>query len=201
MEAGSAENPGFRRKVLAIKAVLSLFLVFHLFCVVLTPNKSSYLGQVTAPWVEPYMDFLTLSVTWGFFAPEPGPPPVFVEWELVNEKGEGYAKSRWPEFPDPYFLRERQNRRMQLIRSIVSSDERIEQVMLPFLCQKYPDAHAVRLWRAVYGVPSLTEVASGARKIADESQVDRKAISHSFCTRTTVTASRSEILGGSKGTN
>src|SRR6476469_7797231 len=97
-------------KVNATKAFLSLFLVFHLSAVVLAPNCQTYLGKVAAPLFEPYLNFFEFMASWSFFAPDPGPPPVFIEWESVDKNSTTLESNRWPILPNPYFFRERQNR-------------------------------------------------------------------------------------------
>jgi hypothetical protein len=166
-----------------IRMALSAVIAFHLFAIVLSPNKNTWLGYQCAKIVEPYVNALELASSWSFFAPDPGPPPIFVEWQLENKKGEMIEKGRWPDSPDPYFLRERQNRRIATARFMAMSDERTEQVLLPYLCRTRPQAFSVKLWRTVYTLPSLTDVVKGKRKIGDDVGMDRRWVSQSFCDR------------------
>ena len=163
------------------RGFLSVFLVFHLLCVIIAPNKETYLGYRVAWLIEPYINSLGLSSSWSFFAPDPGPPPVFVEWELLDKASHPLERGRWPEATDPFILRERQNRRIATARFMVFSDERTEQVMLPYLCRTHPQADAVRLWRVSLTIPSLTDVRSGRRKIGDNGGREKRWVSHSFC--------------------
>ena len=163
------------------KVLLSLFVVFQLFAVVLAPNKETYLGAHVAPVIEPYLNFLELASTWNFFAPDPGPPPVYVDWELLDEKGQIIGKGIMPERVDPFVLRERQNRRIALTRFLIYSDQRVEQIFAPYLCRIHPEASSVRIWRATYNTPRLSEVADGTRQIGDEADVERRSVAHHFC--------------------
>ena len=163
------------------RAALSLLLVFHLFCVLLAPNAETHLGKRAAPIVEPYLDALGLSSSWSFFAPEPGPPPLYLEWEALGADGKLIEKRRWPDSPDPYFLRERQNRRIAFAGFLNSSDERARKVMGPYLCRTVPGARLVKLWRLMQPIPSLTDVASGRRRIGDEVGSERRRVREYAC--------------------
>jgi hypothetical protein len=175
------EKDSHRKVPLWVRGALSALIAFHLFIVILMPNSNTWLGLKALAWLQPYVHALELTPQWNFFAPDPGPPPIFVEWELEDEKGEAIGKGSLPERWDPYLLRERQNRRIALTRFLVLSDSRTERVMLSYLCRRHPEASAVTLWRTVYSTPSLTAVASGERKIGDEVGMQRRWVSHSFC--------------------
>lgn len=163
------------------KPLFSLFLVFHLICIVVAPNQNTYLGAVVAPVLKPYAEVMEFTSSWSFFAPEPGPPPVFIEWEVLDESGMRLAKGDWPSKEDPFFFRERQNRRIATAKFMVLSDVRTEGIMAPYLCRKHPGAHSVALWRVLQSIPSLQDVASGRRKIGDDQGIERRWVSRSFC--------------------
>lgn len=163
------------------RGILSLPIAFHLFCVLLAPNSGNYLGQRVAWVVEPYINFLEIATPWAFFAPEPGPPPVYVEWEVLDRAGKTFSTGRFPELKDPFFLRERQNRRIAAVRFLVADKTRVDRVMAPYLCKTIPEAFSVRLWRVAYSVPALLEVAEGKRRIGDDVAADRRDVSHTFC--------------------
>jgi len=163
------------------QAALSVLLVYHLFAIVLAPNSQTYLGYQAARWVEPYVNFFELVSSWNFFAPEPGPPPVFVEWEVLDRAGKRIDHDRMPDERDPFLLRERQNRRIAAARFMVYNEVRAERMMVSFLCGRDPRAFSVKLWRAVDTIPGLKEVRDGKRRIGDEEGRQRKWISHTFC--------------------
>lgn len=163
------------------RPLLSIFLVFHLTCVLVAPNQATYLGATIAPLIRPYAEFLEFASSWSFFAPEPGPPPVFIEWEVLDEKGMRVANGNWPSKEDPYFLRERQNRRIATTKFMMATDGRTQGIMAPYLCRKHEGAHSVELWRVLQTIPSLSDVASGKRQIGDEQGVERRWVSRTFC--------------------
>ncbi|MFL5812729.1 MAG: hypothetical protein ACJ763_04070 [Bdellovibrionia bacterium] len=166
-----------------IKAALSVFVVFQLTVVLLAPNGDHYVGATLEPFVEPYANFFELTNKWSFFAPEPGPPPVFVEYEILGANGESIHKARFPEEKSPYFLRDRQNRRIASVEFMMPGEDRVEKVMVPYLCGKNPEAQAIKLWRVAYTVPSMEDVASGKRQFGDEVNLERRVVSHTYCER------------------
>jgi hypothetical protein len=165
------------------RRIFSLWLGFHVFCLVFSPNANNWLGTKVAFVVEPYVNTLEISSPWNFFAPDPGPPPVFVEWELLDDKTNQIGTGRFPTSPDPFLIRERQNRRISLARFLVQADDRSRLVMGRELCRKHPEAFSVRIWRVIHTLPGLGDVVSGKRKIGDDVGQDRRFAGHEFCER------------------
>ena len=173
-------NQQISTKIL-VQILLSGFLLFHLTAILIAPNNQTYLGLQARPYIEPYLNSLELVSSWNFFAPDPGPPPMFIEYELEDAKGESVSKGRFPEFPDPFFFRERQNRLVAAAHFMIGAEGRVEKTLIPYLCANHPDAYSVRAWSLMYSIPSLQDVADGKRKIGDEIGTERKAIGHTFC--------------------
>jgi hypothetical protein len=143
---------------------LSVFLVFHLFALVLAPNSQTYLGG-----------------RWGFFAPDPGPPPVFIEYEVAGDNGVGLRTDTWPPRKDPYFLRERFNRQLSVVRFLMNSPEKTEKVMGAYFCKTNPDARSVRIWHVMETIPGLQDVAEKKRAIGDGLDTKRKFVAQVLC--------------------
>lgn len=167
------------RKV--FRLILSIFIVFHLFAILLAPNSQTYLGIQAAFFVQPYVNFLGLASQWGFFAPDPGPPPVFIEYELFGDNGSSLGTKTWPEKKSSFWLRERQNRRIAVARFLVASNERTEKMMGPYLCSQHREARSVKLWRVVGTIPNLHEVAAKKRVIGDDVGTERKFVTQYLC--------------------
>jgi hypothetical protein len=162
------------------RAGLSVLAVLQIGVVVLVPNGENYIGSKVGPWITPYVSFLELTNHWSFFAPEPA-PPVFIEYSLLDSRGDEIGRGRFPDMEKQPFLRERLNRRIAATEFIVADDARTERVMLPYLCNQFPEAQSVRLWRLYYTIPSISDVADGKRKIGDDVNMDRREVSTSYC--------------------
>ena len=87
----------------------------------------------------------------------------------------------WPEAKDPYFLRERQNRRIAITRFIMQTNDRVEKVFGSYYCRTNPKARSVRLWRTIRHMANLHDVASGARTIDDGKGAEKKYVSQYLC--------------------
>lgn len=166
---------------LGLRLALSAWIVYHLTAVVLVPNSRNHIGQLVTPIMGPYVDFFEFTNAWSFFAPEPGPPPVYIEYELVDARGESIRRGKWPDMPNPFFLRERQNRRIAAAEFMMSSEVRAEKMMHGYLCRNFAEASSVRIWRVVHTIPTWQEVAEGKRRIGDEVRLERQLVTHSFC--------------------
>lgn len=166
-----------------IKTVLSLLIGFHVFAVIVAPNMESYFGESSRPLVGPYLELLELTNRWSFFAPDPGPPPIHIEYAIEGAGGETQSSGDWPEADGTYFIQERRTRRIAAAEFMIQSPVRIERMMLPFLCSSAPGVSAVTLWRAWNPIPSMEEVRSGAQKLHDPRRTQRELLSHSFCDR------------------
>jgi hypothetical protein len=166
---------------LFLKAALSVGVAFHLFCIFLVPNSQNYVGYIVAPIVEPYIRMLSLSSTWGFFAPDPGPPPLYIEYEALSGEGATLRAGRWPDRDQLPFFRERRIWRVSLVRSLASLTAGSEQIIGPYLCKLNPDASTVRMWKVVFGMPTLLDVRDGKRTIGDEVDQDRRLVGVTYC--------------------
>ena len=178
-DGGSAVTGGSRRRN-ALRGLASFLIVLHLVAVGIAPNKETPVGRLIKPLLDPYLDGLELAANWNFFSPDPG-MPAYVEWELVNAKGETYSNGMMPEFTNPYFLRERQNRRMVAARFIATSDDRLVKVLSTYLCDHHPDAASLRIWSSNIMLPSPSEVASGKKAMVDKSSLNRRMVANHYC--------------------
>jgi len=154
------------KKSVVWKILISLFLLFHLFGVFLTPNPRSFLANAVSPIYRPYMNFLGLQHTWGFFAPEPLSPPLYIDY-VLDQKNAPAITGRFPSEKSPFFFRDRQNRRMSLAKFLASSEDHLRNMFMNHLCNQYPETTQARLWRVTITQASLEMVRSGKKKITD----------------------------------
>ncbi|HUP56287.1 MAG TPA: hypothetical protein VM598_02465 [Bdellovibrionota bacterium] len=162
-------------------------MVFHLMIVFLAPIPESKPARAIAPIFQRYINFFEFSPNWNFFAPDPGPPPIFSEYELLDREGNSVGVGTWPEHPNPYFLTDRQSRRVAMARFVISTPENQERIMVPWLCRSKKGDHgeevsSVRLWKSMIKVPTLEEFHARERKPASEERT-RLLVSRNFCDR------------------
>lgn len=144
------------------------------------PNPASYLTKELSPVYRPYMNYLGLAHTWGFFAPEPVAPPMFIDY-IIDKKGGGQISGRFPDEKDPFFFRDRQNRRLSLSRFIMSSDDNIRNMFVRYHCLHEKALDSIRLWRVVLTQPSLEEVKKGEKRMTDPADYKIEVLGTYYC--------------------
>lgn len=163
-----------------IRLIISAFLIFHLGGVLLAPNPASYLSQALAPVYRPYTNFFGLAHTWGFFAPEPVSPPMYIDY-VIQKRGAPAVSGRFPSEENPYFFRDRHNRRMSLSKFILSTDDNIKNMFVRYLCLEEDDVLSINLWRVVATQPSLAMVQSGEKKMTDPVDFKIEVLGTYYC--------------------
>lgn len=162
------------------RRLISAFLLFHLTGVLLAPNPGSYLSQSLAFIYRPYMNIFGLAHTWGFFAPEPISPPMYID-HILEQKNGISVNGRFPDEVDPFFFRDRQNRRMSLSKFILSTDDNIRNMYVRYLCEKNPDTTSMRLWRVLTTAPSLEMVRKGEKRMTDPVDYKIEVLGTYYC--------------------
>lgn len=164
------------------RAFLSVVLLFQLAVVFFGPNKDNYHNLVLKPILEPVFNAFEFGSNWSFFAPDPGPAPMRLEWEILDARGEVMRTGYFPEEGYPYWINERQTRRVALARFFYFADDRHQTVWANWLCRSNPDAKGVRLWKAMGNIPNLFEVRSGDKTIASGATYgERTSVGNVFC--------------------
>lgn len=163
-----------------MRLAVSCAILFHLGGVLITPNQASYLTQAFAPVYRPYMNYLGLASSWGFFAPEPMAPPMYIDY-IIDQKGGRQISGRFPEEKDPYFFRDRQNRRTALSRFIMASDDHIRNMFVRYHCLHTPDFESIRLWRVTFTQSNIDDVKSGKKKLTDPADYKIEVLGTYYC--------------------
>lgn len=63
-----------KKMELLSKILLSVWIVYNIFVMVVMPNVGAYFGRVTQVFVTPYANTVGLNAGWNFFSPEPAQP-------------------------------------------------------------------------------------------------------------------------------
>ena len=125
-----------------LKAVLSVFLVYHLLAILILPMGKGLLIRDLGRHFYTYANVFGLNTTWQFFSP--GPSPIFyLEYSFTYPEVEGDDNSF--EMSEPQLLPEKRNgfgvsdfysRRLYSMRFLSLDDGRMENYMAPWLCTK-----------------------------------------------------------------
>lgn len=162
------------------RLLVSFFLLFHLFGVVTTPNRMSFLTQTLAPVYYPYLSLLGLYSTWSFFAPEPFYAPVHIDYKIERHGGMP-VEGRFPPAENPYAFRDRFNRRISLTRQVIGTEGNIRGMFMNWLCHEYPGLDSAQLWAVMATIPSLEQVKLGDRKITDPAELRTEVLGTQYC--------------------
>jgi hypothetical protein len=149
-----------------VRLFLSLVILIHLCGVLIIPNPRSYLYVWLSGFYEPYFSVLGLRQTWGFFAPEPIAPPIYIDY-IAERKNAMNLEGRFPVEVNPYFFRDRYNRRLSMSRFIIGSDDNIRNMFMRYTCMQNPDVVSARLWKVTGVQPSVEDVVKNKKRIVD----------------------------------
>lgn len=78
-----------KKMELLSKILLSVWIIYNIFVMLVMPNVGAYFGRVTASVVTPYASTVGLNAGWNFFSPEPAQPMVL---KYTVHYPEGYKK-------------------------------------------------------------------------------------------------------------
>jgi hypothetical protein len=154
---------------------------WQLSVVLIAPNSSVEKLRAQDSFFNRYVRLFGLGPYWSFFAPEPGPPPIHIEWEVLSASGEVVGTGSLPDSQEPLLFRDRFNRRLTLAAYLLSDRTRVDRVMSRYVCGRHPGAVSVRLWRSFDPIPSLREVAEGKKSLGDPRNRVREWTAQTYC--------------------
>lgn len=126
------------------------------------------------------MNFLGLNGSWGFFAPEPIAPPLYIDYVLQQKEGTAIT-GRFPNETNPYFFRDRHNRRMSLARFMVMNDDHMRNMFMTYICAQYPNTTEAKIWKVVGTQPTLEMVQKGEKKMTDAVDYKIEVLGTYYC--------------------
>lgn len=168
------------RKRLFLKAALSVFIAYHLFCVGLLPNSASIIGRKLGNVLTPYANPLIFNRTWQFFSP--GPMPRFdLEYEVITPESELDLMREpqvYPPKPAGFTLGDYYIRSLAGMRFLGVKDASFESFFIPYLCRQYPGAVALDVRSVMEEVPQMESIGSeetmGFADLAERKDLPRR---------------------------
>jgi hypothetical protein len=145
-----------------LKAFLSVWLIYHLANVIVLGNGGSIAARRLEPYLLPYSNTLGINSTWNFFSPDPA-HTMYFEYRIrfENEKGdtikepiEGFL----PPEKRQLVLNSSERRLLYAMRFLIIEPSRLQNIMAPWLCRKYPGASEISIRHYVYSIPNLDKV-------------------------------------------
>ncbi len=147
-----------------LKALLSLFLVYHFLAVVILPMGSGLIIREVGHYFITYANQFGFNTTWQFFSPGPS-PSFYLEYSYgfdLEDNPEGYETHLLPEKRVGTSWSDFYNRRLFSMRFMALNAERSRKYLAPYLCRLKPEAKTVTLRTLVTKVESVDRAMLGA---------------------------------------
>ncbi|RYZ68324.1 MAG: hypothetical protein EOP09_09645 [Proteobacteria bacterium] len=145
-----------------LKTVASLWILYHLFVIIVMPNAGSFVGRVFQSYITPYSNTLGFSSAWNFFSPDPA-HTMYVHYFVyfTNEDGDELKESIEGYFPkeknkgtfDPRLRRD-----FYLMHFLLLNPNRVGTLLVPYLCRSNPGASFVKAEFVVETIPPLDQM-------------------------------------------
>jgi hypothetical protein len=159
-----------------------VWIIYHLFCILVLPNGNSFLGRYSEDYILPYANFLGLNTTWNFYSPDPAHTMYFAYTvHFENEKGED-VKPNLEEFLPPekdQIVTDSSKRRLLYAMRYLALDSNRSQVVLgPWICREYEGASRISIHHVIERIPQLdvamdaSEDVSHLREISEGPNTD-----------------------------
>nr|BFD59601.1 hypothetical protein CKG001_17080 [Bdellovibrio sp. CKG001] len=177
---------------LLFKALLSLWIVYNIFVMLVMPNVGAYFGRVTANVVTPYANTVGLNAGWNFFSPEPA-HPMYLKYTVYYPESENLEGETSPEESEPvegFFPVQNDKRNVPnithkrewaLMRYMVLDAKRLRLLMGPWLCRQYPGAASIDMEHVIETIPFLDQAVrfqeESVKDLSKEVQSVRESVS------------------------
>ncbi len=128
-----------------LKLLLSLFVLYHLSMIFISPNTRSLAHEALMPYFTFYASALSLNNAWDFYAPNPT-YYYYLEYEVIDSKDK-VATFRWPpKRKESQLIYLNHNRLLYHARFfIMAGPQNIRRYLIPYFCRQHPFADEITL--------------------------------------------------------
>ncbi|MGZ3817133.1 MAG: hypothetical protein ACXVCA_08220 [Bdellovibrio sp.] len=167
---------------LLFKGVLSLWIVYNIFTMLVMPNVGAYFGRMTSKFIAPYANTVGLNASWNFFSPDPA-HTMYLRYTVFFTDADG---NEVKEPIENYFPAEKnkgvhslsRKRDLYAMRFMIIEPTRLQNLMGPWLCRQYEGASSVQMEHVVETVPLLDQAVTlkdeMVQDLSQEVQVNRE---------------------------
>ncbi|CAN5651200.1 hypothetical protein BH10BDE1_BH10BDE1_12530 [soil metagenome] len=147
---------GWLTRKRCLKAVLSIFVVYHLAAVIVLPMGSGLVIRELGRYFVSYANLFDLNTSWVFFSP--GPSPIFYleytyTYPAKNDDDDSLNESEPQLLPEKrvgFSVSDFYNRRLYSMRFLSLDPEKMERYLVPWLCKQDAKAESVSV-RELFG--------------------------------------------------
>lgn len=136
-----------------------MWILYHLFIILIAPNGSSYVGRSLERAIFPYAATLGLNYSWNFFSPDPA-HTMYIKYTLyfkddMEQDKRDPVVGYFPEAKEKGEYRLSHRRVLYAMRFLVLDPSRLETVLSPWLCKSEPDVTHVNVQHIIDSIPPL----------------------------------------------
>ena len=127
------------------KLFLSLFVLYHLFMIFISPHIRSLAHKKFMPFFAPYANTFSLNTSWNFYTPNPNYYYYF-SYDVMDLKSKA-GSFRWPpKRKESKRIYLNHNRLIHHARFFITAGPRnIRRYFIPYLCHLHPSARKISL--------------------------------------------------------
>jgi len=152
------------RKILVLaKSFLSIWVLYHLFVVVVMSNGSSFMARFFEHQITTYANQTGFNTSWNFFSPDPA-HTMYIRYvvnfndengEPTKEPVEGY----FPALKNVSTFDPRERRELYLMHYFILSPDRLENLFTPVICRQHPGASSIYVDFIIESIAPLDQAA------------------------------------------
>jgi hypothetical protein len=145
------------------KSLLSIWILYHLFVVVIMSNGGSFMARFFEHQITTYANQIGFNTAWNFFSPDPA-HTMYIRYlvNYVDENGEltqDPVEGFFPALKNVGTFDPRERRELYLMHYFILNPERLEKLFAPEICRRYPGATSVYIDFVIESIAPLDQAA------------------------------------------
>lgn len=152
-----------KKFIILTKSLLSIWILYHLFVVVVMSNGSSFMARFFQRAITPYANQTGFNTSWNFFSPDPAHTMYFRYMVYFNDdKGDPIKEpieGFFPALKNVGTFSPRERRELYMMHYYILSQERLEKLFAPKICRDYPGATSVHVDFVIESIAPLDQAA------------------------------------------
>lgn len=177
-----------KRAKLLSKALLSLWIVYNIFTMMVMPNVGSFWGRSAFIYIAPYANTVGLNGSWSFFSPDPPTHTMYLRYfvSYLNENGEEArepVEGYFPEEKDQRITSPFRQREFYVMHFMSLKAKYLRVLMGPWLCRKYPGASNVDMTYVAEKIPNLDQAVASKSQALSEMTEESNVLQESYSCR------------------
>ncbi len=173
-----------RRGLFFLKALASIWILYHLFVVIVMSNGSSYFGRFFQGVITPYANITGFNTSWNFFSPDPA-HTMYIRYQVYfkDEKGDPIKESKegfFPELKNVGTFDPTQRRELYMMHYLLLGPDRMEKMFVPHICRVNLGATSVRIDFIVESIAPLDQAVTFKQETMAELSKEQDYIKREF---------------------